>query len=145
MVAAFNAATPFAPLLMHDFAANSLSDLLTPWEVIEKRLAAAAMADFVLTPYNPHSKTRRYLLARAREILIGHRSPVTPVALVRAAMRASEWTCRTTLPGIPMEEIDMQTTLPVGNSRTYRWGEWMITPRGCLDKYALQCTDCNSE
>ena len=130
---------------MHDFAAISLSDLLTPWEVIEKRLAAAAMADFVLALYNPRSKTRPHLLARAREILLGHRSPATPVAPVRAAMRDSEWNCLTTLAGIPMEEVDMQTLRLVGNSQTYLWGEWMITPRGYLEKYALQRTDCNNE
>ena len=145
-VAAFNAAAALAGApLMHDFAAISLSDLLTPWEVIEKRLAAAAMADFVLALYNPRSKTRPHLLARARKILPGHRSPATPVALVRAAMRDSEWTCLTTLAGIPMEEVDMQTILLVGNSQTYLWGEWMITPRGYLEKYALQRTDCNNE
>ena len=89
-VAALNAAASLAGApLMHDFAAISLSDLLTPWEVIEKRLAAAASADFVLAFYNPRSKTRPHLLERAQKILLEHRSPDTPVALVRSAMRES--------------------------------------------------------
>jgi precorrin-3B C17-methyltransferase len=141
-VAALNAAASLAGApLMHDFAAISLSDLLTPWEVIEKRLAAAASADFVLAIYNPRSKTRTALLGRAQTILLEHRSPETPVALVRSAMRENEWTCLTTLAHIPMEEVDMQTILLVGNSQTYLWEGWMITPRGYLQKYSLQRAD----
>ena len=141
-VAAFNAAASLAGApLMHDFAAISLSDLLTPWEVIEKRLAAAASADFVLAIYNPRSKTRPALLGRAQAILLEHRLPDTPVALVRSAMRESEWTCLTTLAKIPMEEVDMQTILLVGNSQTYLWDGWMITPRGYLQKYSLHRAD----
>ena len=137
-VAAFNAAAALAGApLMHDFAAISLSDLLTPWEVIEKRLAAAAAADFVLALYNPRSKSRPHLLARARAILLEHRLPTTPVALVRSAMRESEWTRLTTLAALPLEEVDMQTILLVGNSQTYLWDGWMITPRGYLQKYSL--------
>jgi precorrin-3B C17-methyltransferase len=137
-VAALNAAASLvgAPL-MHDFAAISLSDHLTPWEVIEKRLAAAASADFVLAIYNPRSKTRPLLLEKAQKILLEHRSPDTPVALVRSAMRARQWTFLTTLAGIPVEDVDMQSILLVGNSKTYLWKGWMVTPRGYLQKYSV--------
>jgi len=141
-VAAFNAAASLvgAPL-MHDFATISLSDHLTPWEVIAKRIAAAASADFVLAMYNPRSKTRPHLLEKAQKILLEHRSPETPVAVVRSAMRASEWRCLTTLGNIPLEEVDMQSILLVGNSQTYVWKGWMITPRGYLQKYSVRGTD----
>jgi precorrin-3B C17-methyltransferase len=137
-VAAFNAAASLvgAPL-MHDFAAVSLSDHLTPWELIEKRLAAASSADFVLAIYNPRSKTRPNLLDRAREVLLRYRSPQTPVAIVRRAMREGEWKHVTTLEALPVHEVDMQSVLIVGNSNTYVWDGWMITPRGYLDKYTL--------
>jgi precorrin-3B C17-methyltransferase len=140
-VAALNAAASLvgAPL-MHDFAAISLSDHLTPWEVIEKRIVAAASADFVLAIYNPRSKTRPHLLAKAREILLEHRTPDTPVAIVRAATRAGQWTCLTTLANMPFEEVDMQSILLVGNSKTYLWKGWMITPRGYLEKYSVSHT-----
>jgi precorrin-3B C17-methyltransferase len=138
-VAAFNAAASLvgAPL-MHDFAAISLSDHLTPWEVIEKRLAAAASADFVLAIYNPRSKTRPHLLAKAQQILLEHRSPDTPVAVVRSAMRESAWKHLATLSDIPFEEVDMQSILLVGNSMTYVWEGRMITPRGYLQKYSVR-------
>ncbi len=135
-VAAFNAAASIlgAPL-MHDFAAVSLSDHLTPWALIEKRLEAAALADFVLAVYNPRSKARPHLLNEARSILLRHKSPQTPVGIVRKAMRDGQFHCLTTLEEIPMEEVDMQSVLLVGNSRTYVWNGWMVTPRGYLDKY----------
>lgn len=135
-VAAFNSAASIvgAPL-MHDFASVSLSDHLTPWDVIERRLVAAAEADFVLAIYNPRSKTRPNLLEKAREILLRHKSPETPVAIVRGAMREGEWVGLTRLESIPFEEVDMQTVLIVGNSQTYLWNSWMVTPRGYLEKY----------
>jgi precorrin-3B C17-methyltransferase len=136
-IPAFNAAASIvgAPL-MHDFAAVSLSDHLTPWEVIEKRLSAAAEGDFVLAIYNPRSKTRPNLLEEARKILLRHRPAETPVAIVRRAMREGQWSRLTTLGAIPLEEVDMQSILIVGNSRTYVWEGRMVTPRGYLDKYA---------
>jgi precorrin-3B C17-methyltransferase len=137
-IPAFNAAASLvgAPL-MHDFAAVSLSDHLTPWEVIVKRLSAAAEADFVLAIYNPRSKTRPNLLDEARKTLLQHRPPETPVAIVRRAMREGQWTHLTTLGGIPLEEVDMQSILIVGNSQTYVWEGHMVTPRGYLDKYTV--------
>ncbi|MCK8603218.1 precorrin-3B C(17)-methyltransferase [Desulfoferrobacter suflitae] len=137
-VAAFNAAasTVGAPL-MHDFAAISLSDHLTPWEIIEKRLNAAALADFVMAIYNPRSKSRPHLLRQAQRVILQHRPPTTPVALVRRAMREGQWRCLTTLDRIPDAEVDMQSVLIVGNSATYVWKGWMVTPRGYLDKYGV--------
>lgn len=137
-IAAFNAAASLvgAPL-MHDFAAVSLSDHLTPWELIERRLVAGATADFVLAIYNPRSKTRPDLLEKAQEILLAHRDPKTPVAIVRRAMREGQWAQLTTLGALPFKEVDMQSVLIVGNSQTYIWNGWMITPRGYLDKYAV--------
>ena len=130
-VAAFNAAASLvgAPL-MHDFAAVSLSDHLTPWELIEKRLNAVAAADFVLAIYNPRSRSRPDLLERAQELLLRLRSPETPVAIVRKAMREDQWTHFTTLARIPFDQVDMQSILIVGNSTTYIWDGWMVTPRG---------------
>lgn len=136
-VAALNAAASLvgAPL-MHDFAAISLSDHLTPWDVIEKRLAAAASADFVLAIYNPRSKSRPHLLEKAQKVLLEHRSAGTPVALVRSATRALQWTFLSTLGSVPLEEVDMQSILLVGNSKTYVWQGRMVTPRGYLEKYS---------
>lgn len=137
-IPAFNAAASIAGApLMHDFAAVSLSDHLTPWEIIEKRLLAAAEADFVLAIYNPRSKSRPDLLEKARQILLRARSGQTPVAVVRKAMREGQWKCITTLDLLPMKEVDMQSVVLVGNSQTYIWQGWMITPRGYLEKYAL--------
>lgn len=137
-VAAFNAAASIlgAPL-MHDFAVVSLSDHLTPWELIEKRLQAAASADFVMAIYNPRSKTRPDLLEKAQKVILREKAPETPVAIIRKAMRGGQWKCITTLAEIPFEEVDMQSILIVGNSKTYVWNGWMVTPRGYLDKYNL--------
>jgi precorrin-3B C17-methyltransferase len=136
-VAALTAAASLvgAPL-MHDFAAISLSDHLTPWEIIAKRIAAAASADFVVALYNPRSKARPHLLEEAQKILLEHRSPDTPVAVIRSAMRAGAWRCLTTLVEIPLEAVDMQSIVLVGNRTTYVWEGWMITPRGYLQKYS---------
>ncbi len=135
-VAAFNAAASLlgAPL-MHDFASISLSDHLTPWKVIEKRLEAAASADFVIALYNPRSATRPDVLDRARSVLLRHRVGETPVGVVHKAMREGQRSWVTTLRDLICEDVDMQTVLLVGNSQTYIWNGWMITPRGYLEKY----------
>ncbi|MGA1601520.1 MAG: precorrin-3B C(17)-methyltransferase [Prochlorothrix sp.] len=118
--------------LMHDFCAISLSDLLTPWPVIEKRLQAAAEADFVVALYNPRSKTRQEPFAQAQRIFLQHRKPSTPVALVRSAYRPDQTLLLTTLGELRAQEVDMLTTVLIGNASTYRHGNWLITPRGYL-------------
>lgn len=123
--------------LMHDFAAISLSDLLTPWEVIVKRLEAAAGADFVIALYNPKSKKRTEHIVTARKILLRHRSPETPVGIVTAASRATEVIRISSLAHMLEEDINMQSTVIIGNSTTFSWNGYMITPRGYRDKYTL--------
>ncbi|MUL37319.1 precorrin-3B C(17)-methyltransferase [Gloeocapsopsis dulcis] len=116
--------------LMHDFCAISLSDLLTPWEVIEKRLHAAAMADFVTALYNPRSQTRIQQLTTAIEIFLQYRNPQTPVAVVRSVYRQDEQITLTTLEKLLDIPIDMLSTVLIGNQSTRTHGNWMITPRG---------------
>ncbi len=137
-IAAINgcAARLGAPL-MHDFAAISLSDLLTPWEVIAKRLAGAAMADFVIALYNPKSKKRTENIVQAREIILGHRPSSTPVGIVTAATRDDEVITLTTLGAMLEADIGMQSTVIIGNASTFIWNDQMITPRGYAGKYHL--------
>lgn len=137
-IAALNscAAILGAPL-MHDFAAISLSDLMTPWELIERRLEAVAPADFVVVIYNPKSKKRTDQIVRTREIMLAHRSSDTPVGIVSGATRAHETVRLTTLAKMLDEEIGMQTTVIIGNSQTFLWRGKMITPRGYSRKYGL--------
>lgn len=123
--------------LMHDFAAVSLSDLLTPWEVIEKRLEAIASADFVTAIYNPRSKRRTKQIVRAREIFLTHRDANTPVGIVTAATRENEKIVITTLDQMLDQEIGMQSTVIIGNSQTFSWNDLMVTPRGYGQKYQL--------
>jgi cobalt-precorrin 5A hydrolase / precorrin-3B C17-methyltransferase len=118
--------------LMHDFCAISLSDLLTPWEVIEKRLNAAAQADFVTALYNPRSQTRTEQIAIAQQVFLRHRHPDTPVALVHSAYREDEQITLTTLGELLASPIDMLTTVLIGNQSTCTYADWMITPRGYL-------------
>ncbi len=118
--------------LMHDFCAISLSDLLTPWEVIEKRLIAANEADFVTALYNPRSQTRIQQLATTRTIFLKYRNPNTPVAVVRSAYRQDEQITLTTLDKLLDVSIDMLTTVLIGNQSTRTHADWMITPRGYL-------------
>jgi precorrin-3B C17-methyltransferase len=123
--------------LMHDFATISLSDLLTPWEVIERRLHAVAEADFVIVIYNPRSRKRDWQLGRAMEIIAGYRSPDTPVGSVRGATRENEVVDLTMLDRFEPDSVDMQTTIIIGNSNTFSWHGKMVTPRGYQDKYQL--------
>jgi precorrin-3B C17-methyltransferase len=116
--------------LMHDFASISLSDRLTPWDLIEKRLDAAARADFVIVLYNPKSKGRATHIDRAREIILKHRSSDTPVGIVKGAMREDERIVISDLGKMLDAEIDMQTTVIIGNAKTFLWNNLMITPRG---------------
>jgi precorrin-3B C17-methyltransferase len=116
--------------LMHDFTVISLSDLLTPWEVILMRLEMASRGDFVVVLYNPASKKRTEQVRTAREIMLGHKSPATPVGIVRNAARDKQETVITDLERMLEHPIDMFTTIIVGNSRTRRIGKYMVTPRG---------------
>ena len=116
--------------LMHDFASISLSDLLTPWPLIEKRLDAAAAADFVICLYNPKSKGRTEQIGIAREIILRHRSGDTPVGIVKNARRVGEAVSITTLNEMLTQPIDMTTMVIVGNSNTSTFDQWMVTPRG---------------
>lgn len=137
-VAAFNSAAALlgAPL-MHDFASVSLSDLLTPWETIEKRLRLAAEADFVIAIYNPRSKKRSDHLQKALDIIGTHRAPTTPVGIVGRAYREGESVRVVELGGVDVESVDMQTVLLIGNSATRKVGERMLTPRGYHRKYDI--------
>ena len=123
--------------LMHDFAAISLSDLLTPMALIEKRLEAAASADFVLVIYNPKSKKRTSQLLKAQDIALKYRKPQTPVGIVTAATREHETVALTTLGELHTAEVGMQSTVIIGNSTTYTWQGVMITPRGYHNKYKI--------
>ncbi len=130
-ISALNAAASrLGAPLMHDFAVISLSDRLTPWELIEKRLDAAAMADFVIVLYNPKSMGRPEHIDKARAACLRHRSAETPVGIVRAATRENEKVIITNLRDMLNHDIDMQTTVIIGNSTTFIWNNLMITPRG---------------
>ena len=135
-VSALNAAAALlgAPL-MHDFASISLSDLLTPWETIEKRLDAAASADFVICLYNPRSTRRADHLGRALEIVGRHRSPETPVGAVKRAYRTGQEVRVFRLDAVDQDFVDMRTTLIVGNSATRTAGRFLLTPRGYHQRY----------
>ncbi|THB80103.1 MAG: precorrin-3B C(17)-methyltransferase [Desulfobacteraceae bacterium] len=123
--------------LTHDFAAISLSDLLTPWEVIEKRLTYAAQADFVIVLYNPKSKKRDWQLKRACDILLDLRSKDTPVGIVTGAMRENQSVTISCLKDLENETIDMQTVVFIGSTASLAYLDYMYTPRGYLNKYGL--------
>jgi cobalt-precorrin 5A hydrolase/precorrin-3B C17-methyltransferase len=118
--------------LMHDFCTISLSDRLTPWPLIERRLQAAAEGDFVVALYNPRSKDRNWHLERARELLLAHRPPTTPVVLARQLSRPGEQCAIHTLATFPCEAVDMVTLVLVGNGQTREQDGWVLTPRGYL-------------
>lgn len=128
-----SAASLGAPL-MHDFAVISLSDLLTPLELIFRRLEAAASADFVIALYNPRSKGRPGYLEDARGIIMKHRPGTTPVGIVKDSRREGEQVIITTLAELPVDKVDMTTMVIVGNSQTYRFMDYLVTPRGYRGK-----------
>lgn len=137
-VSALNACAALvgAPL-MNDFAAVSLSDHLTPWPVIARRLEAAGAGDFVVVLYNPASGRRTWQLAEACRILRRYRDGATPVALVKSAYRERQEVRTTDLDHLPEAEIGMLTTVIVGNSTTKALGDLLVTPRGYAAKYEL--------
>ncbi|HWR62352.1 MAG TPA: precorrin-3B C(17)-methyltransferase [Clostridia bacterium] len=130
VTSAFCAAAESGAPIMHDFCTISLSDLLTPWGIIEKRLHMAAGADFVIALYNPKSKGRPENINRAVEILLEHAAPETPAALVKNAGREGNDRRIATLGTIDYDFIDMMTVVIIGNSKTYVKDGRMITPRG---------------
>lgn len=135
IIPAVTAATSCASLLgaplMHDFAVISLSDILTDLDLIKRRITLAAQGDFVVVFYNPQSKKRKLPLKAAWEILMKHRPANTPVGIVRNAARRGEEIIITRLKDmLAVKNIDMVTTIFVGNSKTYTKGRYMITPRG---------------
>jgi precorrin-3B C17-methyltransferase len=130
VTAATSAAARLGAPLVSDFAVISLSDLLTRWELIEKRLHAAGEADFVIVLYNPQSEGRKEPLTKAYEILLKHRKPETPVGIVRQVGRKGEEAVITTLKELMGCEVDMATTIIVGNSTTRVVSKRMVTPRG---------------
>ena len=134
ITAACGGAAVLGAPLTHDFAVISLSDLMTPWEKIEKRLAAAAQADFVLCLYNPASKSRPDYLRRACAILLREKDPDTVCGYVRNIGRPGEEGHTCTLAELGSVEADMFTTVFVGNRQTVLLNGKMVTPRGYLQR-----------
>lgn len=130
VTAALAAAAILGAPLGHDHVSISLSDLHTPWEVIERRVRAAAEADIVVTFYNPRSRGRDWQLPKALAILAEHREPTTPVGVVRNASRPDESGRLTTLGALDPTTVDMMTVVTVGNTATRDIAGRMVTPRG---------------
>lgn len=123
--------------LTHDFCSISLSDLLTPWPVIARRLDAVAASDFVVALYNPKSGRRTQQIVQAQALFLRHRRPDTPVAVVKSAYRRRERIEFTTLDKMSDCDIGMLTTVLIGNSHTFVRHGLMVTPRGYANKYDL--------
>jgi precorrin-3B C17-methyltransferase len=121
--------------LTHDFCAISLSDLLTPWPLIARRLDAAAAADFVVALYNPKSGRRTRQIVEAQRLFLAHRRADTPVAIVKSAYRPKQRIAITTLDRMADCDIGMLTTVLIGNSATFVRDGLMVTPRGYANKY----------
>lgn len=123
--------------IVNDFAVISLSDLLTPWRVIERRLRSASDAGFIIALYNPRSRNRPSNLRRAINVLLENLPGDTPVGVVRNATREGEERWTTTLRGLLEEDqkVDMRTTVVIGNTETRVYEDYMITPRGYHTKY----------
>jgi precorrin-3B C17-methyltransferase len=119
----------------HDFCVISLSDLLTPWPVIARRIEAAAASDFVIALYNPASGRRTRQIVEAHDIIARYRPGGTPVALVKSAYRKLENKVLTDLDHFLEYEIGMLTTVIVGSSNTFVFEGYMVTPRGYTNKY----------
>lgn len=126
--------------LMTDFAVVSMSDLLVPWEMIVKRVEAAAQGDYVLVIYNPASKKRIHQLEDTRKLLLKYRKPETPVAIIKGAYRDSQSVLLTDLQNLSnhADMLGMISTVIIGNSSTYTYKDLMINPRGYKSKYNLE-------
>lgn len=123
--------------LTHDFCAISLSDLLTPWPTIARRLDAVAYADFVVALYNPKSGRRTRQIVEAQRLFLRHRRPDTPVAIVKSAYRRRQHIVFTTLDAMAEADIGMLSTVLIGNSNTVVQHGLMVTPRGYANKYDM--------
>ena len=125
--------------LMTDFAVVSMSDLLVPWDMIVKRVEAAALGDYVTVIYNPASKKRIHQLKDTREIFLKHRDPETPVAIVKGAYRETQKVIVTNLKDMLNynDMMGMITTVIIGNSSTFDYNGMMINPRGYKSKYKI--------
>ena len=121
--------------LTHDFCAISLSDLLTPWPTIARRLDAVAYSDFVVALYNPKSGRRTRQIVEAQRLFLRHRRADTPVAIVKSAYRRRQHIVHTTLDQMAEQEIGMLSTVLIGNSSTFLREGLMVTPRGYANKY----------
>lgn len=130
VTAALSGAAVIGAPLGHDFAVISLSDLLTPWDKIELRLKCAAMSDMAVCLYNPASRKRKDYLQRACHILLEYQSPNTVCGFVRNIGRQGESSAILTLEQLSREQVDMFTTVFIGNSMTKQIGNRMVTPRG---------------
>ncbi|SFL73705.1 precorrin-3B C(17)-methyltransferase [Halanaerobium salsuginis] len=130
ITAANAAAALLGAPLMHDYAVISLSDILTSWTLIKKRLQAAAGADLITVLYNPRSSRRQSQLVTAQKIFLKVRSEKTPVGIVRNAGRQQQEIIITNLQEIPVQKVDMLTTVIIGNSQTYCQNDQLVTPRG---------------
>jgi len=130
--------------LTHDFCAISLSDLLTPWPVIAKRLNAAAEADFVVALYNPKSGRRTRQIQEAQRLFLAHRGPDTPVVIVKSAYRPKQRIEFTTLDKMAGCAIGMLSTVLIGNSNTFVRDGLMVTPRGYANKYSVDSGDTHA-
>ena len=130
VTASIGAAAVLGAPIMHDFCHISLSDLMTPWEVIEKRLRLAAEADFVICLYNPRSKGRSEHLANAFKIMGEFKDGSTPVGIVKDAGREDQEKFICTFDTMDFERVDMTTMVIIGNKSTYIHDDLMITPRG---------------
>lgn len=127
--------------VMHDACTISLSDHLTPWETIIRRVEAAASADFVIALYNPRSGRRTRQIVETQEMLLRYRSPQTPVGLVKSAYRERQDVVMTTLEDMLNHDIGMLTTVIIGNSSTMMYEGLMVTPRGYQRKYTLNTVE----
>ena len=130
VTASIGAAAILGAPIMHDFCHISLSDLMTPWEVIEKRLRLAAEADFVICLYNPRSKGRSEHLAKAFEIMREFKDKSTPIGIVKDVGREKEEKFICTFDTMDFERVDMTTMVIIGNKATYIHDDLIITPRG---------------
>ena len=130
VTASIGAAAVLGAPIMHDFCHISLSDLMTPWEVIEKRLRLAAEADFVICLYNPRSKGRSEHLANAFKIMGEFKDGSTPVGIVKDVGREDQEKFICTFDTMDFERVDMTTMVIIGNKSTYIHDDLMITPRG---------------